>query len=416
MTTRHHLFTIAAALFSLTAPLAAGGGHQIENWYETTLPGSNAREVNAEIGAPQLPVGTGLIPGPHRVAVMDRPSTRGGNDADKGQTSWGGAAVARQSAEIVAKLEPLSVRGVNYYPRETPWGGMWTKTTAETFGKDMALAASLGCNTVRTFVQFGPQLEQAGLLEKDGSATPAYLDKIESLLAAAWQRGIRLILCLEFDQQWLDARWQNGMKTVVAAHHDDGRVLMWDLMNEPDDEPKWTDATRAYLKADPALIEQVAPHHLTTIGFAYRADRLKEVGLPQVLQYHEYAGKDVFFKEGPSRVLSTFRNQRNVGGERPLIIGEFGMSTARDDRYGASPDLRDKMSASTGTEAEQAKLYEIVLAGAEQGQAAGALAWCLHDYPIRNPNESHFGLVRADGSLKPAAKILRDTFARWSAP
>jgi endo-1,4-beta-mannosidase len=134
------------------------------------------------------------------------------------------------------------------------------------------------------------------------------------------------------------------------------------------------------------------------------------------MQYHEYAGKDVFFREGPKRVLVTFGNQRHVGGARPLFIGEFGMSTARDEQHGAAPDLRAVMSAATGTETEQARLYEIVLAGAEQGQAAGALAWCLHDYPIRNPNESHFGLVRGDGSLKPAALVLRATFSRWREP
>ena len=28
-------------------------------------------------------------------------------------------------------ITPLSVRGVNYYPRETPWDGMWTKRPAD---------------------------------------------------------------------------------------------------------------------------------------------------------------------------------------------------------------------------------------------------------------------------------------------
>jgi endo-1,4-beta-mannosidase len=115
-------------------------------------------------------------------------------------------------------------------------------------------------------------------------------------------------------------------------------------------------------------------------------------------------------------VLVTFGHQREIGGVRPLLIGEFGMSTARDEQHGAAPELRARMSAATGTEAEQARLYEIVLAGAEQGRAAGALAWCLHDYPLNNPNESHFGLIRGDGSLKPAARVLRETFSRWNKP
>jgi hypothetical protein len=332
-----------------------------------------------------------------------------------------GGAIAAPAADLVRELPPLSVRGVNYFPRETPWSGMWTLTPPEVFEKDMALAASLGCNTIRTFLQFAAPLEPTGLLKPDGSLTPAYHEKIERLLAAAWRHGIRVVVCFEFSPQWLAApdagrRWQRALGDVVAKHREDGRVLMWDLMNEPDDDAKWTEATRAYLKAALPLIKQLDTKHLTTVGLTWRADRLKEVGLPDVMQYHEYAGKDVFFKEGPPRVLVTFGHQREIGGVRPLLIGEFGMSTARDEQHGAAPELRARMSAATGTEAEQARLYEIVLAGAEQGRAAGALAWCLHDYPLNNPNESHFGLIRGDGSLKPAARVLRETFSRWNKP
>ena len=324
-------------------------------------------------------------------------------------------------AELVRELKPLSVCGVNYFPHETPWGGMWTKTPPEVWEKDMALASSLGCNAIRTFLQFSTHTEQAGLVRPDGGLTPAYYEKMEQLLSAAWRNGIRVIVCFEFSPPWLAApnaaeRWKRALSDAVTAHRNDGRVLLWDLMNEPESDEKWTAGTRAYLKAALPFLKQLDSNHLTTVGLTWRADRLKEVGLPDVMQYHEYAGKDVFFKDGPNRVLVTLGHQRNAGGARPLLIGEFGMSTARDEQHGAAPELREKMSATTGTEAEQARLYEIVLAGAEQGRTAGALAWCLHDYPIQNPNESHFGLVRMDGSLKPAAFVLRDTFAHWRKP
>ena len=324
-------------------------------------------------------------------------------------------------AELLRTLQPLSVRGVNYFPRETPWGGLWTRTPAEVWEKDMALAASLGCNTVRTFVHFSPALEQAGLLQSDGTPTTAYLDKIETLLASAWRHGIRLILCLEFSQPWLAApdatgRWKRALTAVVTAHRDDGRVLLWDLMNEPDDDAKWTDATRAYLKAALPFIKQPDPNHLTTVGLAFRCDRLAGTGLPDVLQYHEYCPKAHLFAKGPACVSDSIAGQRRVGGARPLLIGEFGMSTARDPRHGAEESLRGKISDAPGTEAGQARLYGIVLAAAEKERVAGVLAWCLYDYPIKNPNESHFGLVRADGTLKPAALVLRGAYARWTRP
>jgi len=63
------------------------------------------------------------------------------------------------------------------------------------------------------------------------------------LLAAAWASHIRVIFCLEFDPQWLArtnaaAYWQRSLTDLIGAHRHDGRVLLWDLMNEPDDPAK----------------------------------------------------------------------------------------------------------------------------------------------------------------------------------
>ncbi len=323
-----------------------------------------------------------------------------------------------KAAEIVAALAPLSVRGVNYFPRETPWSGMWTKTPDEVWEKDMAAAAKLGCNSVRTFVMFSEAMEKDGLAQRDGTPTPAYLAKIESLLAAAWRHDIRLILCFEFSPQWLaapdaTARWKRAMTAVVEAHRNDGRVLMWDLMNEPESDEKWTDGTRAYLREALTFIKKIDPNHLTTIGITYRTDRLKEVGLPDVLQYHEYGTNRKNATTGLERLLKTINNQRVNQTERPLFIGEFGMSTARDPQHGADPKLAAKLTDAPGTEADQAQVYATVLEGVQRERLAGAMPWCLYDYPINNPNEAHFGLLRADGSEKPAATVLREAYSRW---
>ena len=184
-------------------------------------------------------------------------------------------------------------------------------------------------------------------------------------------------------------------------------------MNEPDDDAKWAEGTRVYLRDAQPFVRRLDTNHLTTVGMTWRIDRVKEAGLPDVVQYHEYCPKALLFEKGAERVCQTIANQRRVGGERPLLIGEFGMSTARDLRFGVEDALRGKMGAAAGTEAEQARLYEIVLAAAEKERIAGVLAWCLYDYPIKNPNESHFGLIRADGERKPASAVLQKAFMKW---
>ncbi len=323
-------------------------------------------------------------------------------------------------AAVLRELPPLSVRGVNYFPRETPWSGAWTRTPPAVWERDMALAASLGINTVRTFLQVSPRMVEAGLVRPDGAIPPAYLARVDTFLAAAWRNGIRAILCFEFDTPWLAdtntaAPWRRAMTAIARAHRDDGRVLLWDLKNEPDDDAKWTPGTRAYLRDAPAVLRAADASHPTTVGITWRIDRLREVGLPDILQYHEYAPKDRLFADGAPRVLRSIANQRAGNGPRPLLVGEFGMCTARDPLHGADPALIPKLGDAAGTEAEQDRLYGILLAAAEEARVAGVLAWCLHDYPIGNPNESHFGLVRADGSLKPAAARLKEAYAQWAA-
>ncbi len=330
------------------------------------------------------------------------------------------AAVEMDRPRVVRDLAPLSVRGVNYYPRETPWGGMWTETPRDVWERDMALAASLGANAIRTFVQFSPRLVEAGLLRADGAPSPGYLRKIDDLLAVAWGCGIRTILCLDFTPDWLSGpgawtRCERALMPLVSAHRDDGRVLLWDLMNEPDDDAKWNEATRAYLRDAGAFFRGMDTNHLTTVGMTWRVERIREVGLPDVIQYHEYCPKALLFERGAERVSQTIGRLRGAGEGCPLLIGEFGMCTSRDPAFGAEVSLRAKIGEAPGTEAEQARLYEIVLSAAEEASVAGAIAWCLHDYPIRNPNESHFGVIRGDGSLKPAARVLMSFFEKWRA-
>jgi len=73
----------------------------------------------------------------------------------------------------------------------------------------------------------------------------------------------------------------------------------------------------------------------------------------------------------------------------------------------------ERIGEPPGTEADQLWLFEVVLTAAGKDRVADVLAWCLHDYPIKNPNAAYFGLVRANGTLQPAVAILRDAYSRW---
>src|SRR6185437_6053085 len=97
-------------------------------------------------------------------------------------------------------------------------------------------------------------------------------------------------------------------------------------------------------------------------------------------------------------------------GRKPVLFEEFGICTAPPGRPGYYVGRQYFAS-----EDEGAVYYEAVLDKLWNAGSLGAFAWCWSDYhdslfgaPPCNTHmhERSFGIVRADGSLKPAADVL----------
>lgn len=330
---------------------------------------------------------------------------------------------AGRDVPLITELEPLSVRGTNYFPRDTPWDGFWTGTSEETFRTDLDLAVSLQINTLRMFLPWNENMERAGLIDASGKPAPEYLAKFEWFLAEAWSRGIRSIVCFNFEyrerEPRIPANWRVAMEAFAVPHRNDGRILMWDVMNEPE-RLNWSAETMNYLREGIRAIKEMDPNHLTTVGIGYQVERLVPAGLPDVMQYHDYAPYREMLAEGFQRPARMMRHLSEAGENRPLIVGEFGAPTAAEPGFGVgmawTGGLGDEPVAAT--EAEQLLRYALVFDAAEHCGIAGVVSWCLYDYPPREegflvPTGSLFGMVRLDGTLKPSAILLRETFRRW---
>jgi endo-1,4-beta-mannosidase len=108
-----------------------------------------------------------------------------------------------------------------------------------------------------------------------------------------------------------------------------------------------------------------------------------------------------------------------AGSGRRVLMQEFGLCTAPPGSPGRSIEddfLGAPRQQYLASEEEAATYYGDVLERLVQSGAAGAYAWCYADYdprlwdrpPLdRALRERTFGLVRADGSSKPAAEVFR---------
>jgi hypothetical protein len=104
---------------------------------------------------------------------------------------------------------------------------------------------------------------------------------------------------------------------------------------------------------------------------------------------------------------ATFTRAAAAVAPVPLVIGEAGYSTTEND-----PSLTEE-----GQEEYQAFWYRIVACAARAAGLPPVAPWILHDFPrtatsARLPDAEHrFGLLRTDGTPKPAVPVVSDAFA-----
>src|SRR5439155_14066858 len=157
--------------------------------------------------------------------------------------------VGVQGNRLVFQGKPVKLKGVNFYPKDQPWGDMWSRWDGEAARQDLARAREIGANTVRVLVPYKPV---SGWTDRtSGEVKPEYLDELRQLVQMAGEMNMKVIVALfDFydpsdDQAGPgsapEARNKLYLQAIIPAFANDDRVLAWDLHNEPDQYTTWRD-------------------------------------------------------------------------------------------------------------------------------------------------------------------------------
>jgi hypothetical protein len=297
----------------------------------------------------------------------------------------------------------VRIKGVNYYPQWRPWNPMWRDWDAYQTERELRLARDqLGVNVVRVMVPYN----FTGKPVDAGKAAPLYIGRLRELTQIAGNLDMRLIVTL-FDFYKSFARPGSHdeqqdfdyLRALVGNFAGDDRIMAWDLHNEPDHYDRWKDGDQArvlaWLGRMADEVHRLAPNHFVTVGVG----NYENLWLPgpdgrRVIDYSDVVSVHLYDAGAAERALEAVRGHTG----KPILIEEFGWPTG--PRCVRNYD-----------EATQVLLYRTVLAAAKD-RAAGVVAWTLRDYDAGPTDrydtfEEHFGLFRPDGSLKPAADLLR---------
>jgi endo-1,4-beta-mannosidase len=295
--------------------------------------------------------------------------------------------------QLLLNGTPFAVAGINYYPQASPWTKFWPEYSHTQTAVDLDYIQQLGLNTIRIFVSYAdfgadrvPQREIA---------------KLANFLDQAATRDLKVIVTI-FDHHtdhdirtWAaDDRHLAGLIPPFADHP---AILAWDIKNEPDRDYAYNTQplVDAWLRHIAGVVRRYDPNHLITIGWAQPEAATHLTELVDFVSFHYFEELEEY---GPrlAALLDTT--------DKPVLLQEFVMSTW------------NSFWPHGHTEAEQAHYYATLLGIHRQYPTAGYMVWTLRDFdsvplaefrrPWQRATQAKMGLLRRDGSAKPAAAII----------
>lgn len=314
--------------------------------------------------------------------------------------------VTASGTHLIVQGQPYMVNGINYYPKDTPWDKFWPNYNGNLTDKDFSLLNNLHVNAVRIFVPF----YEFGKVQVGKISAPQYtsvssvdlklLDKLADMLKRAKNHKLRLIITLfDFNTDYNRQHWAQKdqyVKTILTRFQADPTILAWDLKNEPDLDYPASGKTLvdSWLMHTAQLAHTYAPSHLLTIGWSNAAAARTRISHVNFVSFHYYLSV--------SELPYTYSALRTAIPDLPIVMTEFGLSTSRSTTTG------DQQA-----EAEQAQYYAGIFKFWRTTQSPGTFCWTLYDFsyipnvfgndPQQIEAQKHFGLVRTNGTLKPAA-------------
>ncbi len=339
--------------------------------------------------------------------------------------------------------------GVNYWPARTAMR-MWRDFSAEEVALDFARMRALGADSVRVFLLWEDFQRRPDRVE------PSTLGKLARVAEIAAAHELALIPTL-FTGHMSGANWlprwatepgERGRFPIVcdgsyapvvprnwfsdalvidaqlllareAAGALRGAVWAWDLGNENSNVcvPASCEQARAWLVNINEVLRKSDPACDVTIGLHMEdLEQDRHLGPAEAAEVcdflcmHGYPLYATWARSTTDAALPVFLAEvtRWLGG-KDVFFEEFGMPTrSREDEAVADGYVAEVLDALHG-------------AG-----TTGAMLWCWADYERATwthppldvvPHERFFGLIRADGSPKPAARHLsRYRGARRAAP
>ena len=313
---------------------------------------------------------------------------------------------------LMVNGQPRFLLGANYWSRRANIQ-MWRDWDLSSVVEDLDKAREIGLNSLRIF------LLARDFSDEEGRARREALEKLRLFFDEAAKRGILLFPSLivghmsgkNWPLPWdpndevytsrAIERASRFIAEVVKEFKDHPALGGWILSNEITHvrRPPSLEEFRTWLGALKRLIHEIDGKHPVSVGDSTCLVAKPELKPENVRDLVDYFSPHLYLYDfDPVRHTLAYAANleycRSLG--KPVVLEEFGYPTA------------------LYSEESHAQFIEVVLFCALGLGASGAFVWCLSDFPregdepyLWEPHELTFGLLKADGSEKLAAKVVR---------
>jgi hypothetical protein len=295
-------------------------------------------------------------------------------------------------AEPHGRVPVDRLRLMNYYPADAGWTLMWTHYSHARTVADLQAIASLGANAVRVIVQ----PSALGYPTPDSTMLANFRDLLATARSA--RLGVQLTLFDWWNSYGDVAGSETWLRSLLAGQARNPAIALVELQNEI---PLGNATAIAWARTLMPYLSTVLPGVPRTLSVAGSAGAAGIATLIADLPPSAVDVIDVHYYGDASGAADVIRTAQSVAVGRPVIVGEAGLST---------PD------GAAGEEA-QARFYRVLERTTVALGIPPAAPWTLTDFTATGipndpgTNEYHFGLRRLNGTWKPAAAVVKESFA-----
>lgn len=303
---------------------------------------------------------------------------------------------AASSLNNVPSVSSISeIRGINYYPQQTPWQMFGEQFDENIIDTDFLRIQKLGLNTIRIFVPYADFGEATIRNDK--------LERLQLTLDLAEKNGLKVMVTLfDFYGDYTIHNWtltHRHAEQIVNALKGHTALLAWDIKNEPDLDFKARGKERvmAWLAQMISEIKTWDTKHPVTIGWSnpVAAEHLSE--MVDFASFHYYLE--------PSDFSDAFARLKSSVPNKTILLQEYGYSS-----YDGLWNLY------LGSEEDQATYFSQMQEMLKEHDLPFML-WTLYDFetipktvvgnlPWRKGKQRYFGIIDKEGLPKTAHSVF----------